>query len=234
MDDLKIREKEIFETLNRIKDKKFVVIGGYSVNSYTLSRFSVDCDIVVENDSESKKIEKELLGIGYSENAENNNQTGYYGEFKRYEKEIKKDFSVSIDILIKEVKDRQTNAIFTAKWIFDNSEERLLKGKTILEELKLRIINLDALFVMKVISCRKTDIRDVFMLAPEIKDEKWIQEEISKRYDLKDRISKIEKMISSKGWKDGLQGVFGYIPKETFKKHIDRISEIGKKLKNKP
>lgn len=41
------REKEIFESLKVLKDKRFVVIGGYAVNAYTLPRFSVDCDIVV-------------------------------------------------------------------------------------------------------------------------------------------------------------------------------------------
>ena len=42
--------------------------------------------------------------------------------FKRYIKEISKDFAVSLDILIGEVLDRQTNATFSADWIFENSK----------------------------------------------------------------------------------------------------------------
>ena len=55
-----LREKEIFETLKKIKDSEFVLIGGYAVTSYTLPRFSVDCDIVVDDVAYSKKIGKEL------------------------------------------------------------------------------------------------------------------------------------------------------------------------------
>ena len=47
---------------------------------------------------------------------------------------------------------------------------KILKGKTIAEELKLRIINIDALLVMKIISYRSTDIRDLFMMFPNAKN----------------------------------------------------------------
>lgn len=49
MDMLQIREKEVFDTLKKIRECRFVLIGGYAVNAYTLPRFSVDCDIVVED-----------------------------------------------------------------------------------------------------------------------------------------------------------------------------------------
>ncbi|MBW2966658.1 hypothetical protein KY342_06155 [Candidatus Woesearchaeota archaeon] len=43
MDLLQLREKEIFETLKRIKHLKFAVIGGYAASAYALPRFSIDC-----------------------------------------------------------------------------------------------------------------------------------------------------------------------------------------------
>ena len=52
MEQLQLREKEIFEMLKKIKKRKFVVIGGYAVNAYTLPRFSVDCDIVIKDNDE--------------------------------------------------------------------------------------------------------------------------------------------------------------------------------------
>ena len=67
MEQLQLREKEIFETLKKIKKSKFVVIGGYAVNSYTLPRFSVDCDIVIKNRKELNKIEKSLTEADYHE-----------------------------------------------------------------------------------------------------------------------------------------------------------------------
>src|SRR3989344_4801548 len=179
---LLLREKEIFETLKRMGSFKFVIIGGYAVNAYTLPRFSVDCDIVVKDKKELKEIEEVLLNFGYVKEEINKNKTSYYGDFLRLEKDIGDNIKVSIDILIKEVLDRQTKATFSADWIFDNSEIRTLRGKTITEELKLRIINLDALFILKFVSCRLTDIRDIFMLAPNIKDKEWINEEVFEKH----------------------------------------------------
>jgi hypothetical protein len=48
-----------------LKGCDFVIIGGYAVNAYTLPRFSVDCDIVIKDENELRKIEEVLLGLGY-------------------------------------------------------------------------------------------------------------------------------------------------------------------------
>ena len=152
----------------------------------------------------------------------------YGSNFKRYEKYLINNFKVSLDVLVKEIFDRQTNVIFSAKWVFKNSEIKALKGKTIAGELKLMIINLDALFVMKMISCRSTDIRDLFMLAPNIKDKNWIKSEISSIYDFKNRFTKIKEKITSKEFKDGLQGVYGAIDERVFERHKKSIIAIEK------
>src|SRR3989344_2911188 len=111
---LPLREKEIFETLRRMEKFKFVIIGGYAVNAYTLPRFSIDCDIVIKDKEELYKIEKILLKSEYKKAIEKNG-------FAKYEKDLGNYFKVNIDVLIKEVFDRQTNAIFLAGWIFENS-----------------------------------------------------------------------------------------------------------------
>jgi hypothetical protein len=74
---LQDREREIFETLNKIKKQNFVVIGGYAVNAYTLPRFSVDCDIVTLK--KDPAIEKSLQKQGY--HLVDNSQTPYKGSF---------------------------------------------------------------------------------------------------------------------------------------------------------
>jgi len=225
---LELREKEIFETLKRMSKFKFVIIGGYAVSAYTLPRFSVDCDIVVKDKEELKEIEEVLVNFGYIKEENNKDKTSYYGAFLRLEKDLGDNIKVSIDILIKEVLDRQTNATFSAEWIFDNSKIKILRGKTITEELKLRIINLDALFVLKFVSCRLTDIRDIFMLAPNIKNKKWIKEEILKKYDFNKLFIKIKDKITSKQFKDNLQGVYGIIDEKIFEKHKKAILELDK------
>ena len=206
-DPFSAREEEIFKTLKDLRSCEFVIIGGYAVNAYTLPRFSVDCDIVIKDKSELRKIETLLL------------RRGYAGNFSRYEKKVENNCRVSIDMMVKSVMDRMTKATFSAEWIFKNSQLRILKGKTIQEELKLRIIDIDSLIVMKIISCRSTDIRDVFMMLPHAQDIAWIKAEISLRYNLKDRISKIMEKVNSKQFKDGLSGVYGGFDQKIFDKH---------------
>ena len=225
MNPFTIREKEIFETLKKIKDKEFVVIGGYAVNAYTLPRFSIDCDIVVKDKQEAEKIAKILEKIGYKKNNPPENAQ-YTGNFQRYEKELENKFRVSMDILIEKVIDRQTKATFTSEWIFNNSKKSLLKGKTLTEQIQARIINIDALIVMKIISCRQTDIRDVFMMFPNSQNKEWIKSEISKRYNLDNRLEKIMKKITSKQFKDGLSGVYGFMDNKLFEKHKKSISSL--------
>jgi len=219
-----IREKEIFETLKNLKAQKFVLIGGYAVNAYTLPRFSTDCDIVVYAD-DFPAIEKILNKIGYRESQETS-ELPYHGKFTRFEKEIKENFRVSIDILIQEIKDRQTGSVFSADWVFDNSQIRTLRGKTITEELKIRIINPEALFVTKMISCRTTDIRDMFLLVSGIKNKAWIKQEVSSRCSFDSRFKAIKEEITSRQFKDGLQGVFGSIDNWLFDKHKKLISSL--------
>ena len=231
MELLQLRENKIFDALKKIKNQKFAVIGGYAVNAYTLPRFSVDCDIVTENKAETAEIAKELDKLDYKK-AQDTDFGPYSGDFLRYEKTIKKNFIVSFDILIKNAYDRQTKAMFSAEWVFKNSALRALKGKTITGELKLRIVNPEALVVMKFVACRNTDIRDIFMLMPQVKDPEWVKREVSERVDFKDRFLKVKSKITSEQFKDNLQGVYGYIDKKLFEKHNKAILEY-EKFKNK-
>ena len=101
-----------------------------------------------------------------------------------------------------------------------------MKGKTIAEELKLQIIDIDALLIMKIISCRTTDIRDVFMMLPNAEDKEWIISEIEKRYDFNNRIKIVADKVNSKQFKDGLSGVYGYFDEKVFEKHKKAIAEL--------
>lgn len=219
MDLLQLREKEIFEALKGIKGFNFAVIGGYAVNCYTLPRFSVDCDIVVADNKEAAEICKELENLGYKKEEAGKFDAPYHAEFIRYEKKIKENFKVSMDILIGYVLDRQIKAVFSAEWVFENSDFRLLKGKTIAEQLKLKVINPDALFVMKFSAARAVDIRDVFMLALQVKNLEWVKEEASKRCNFKENFNIIKDKITSPEFKNNLQGVFGFIDEKLFERH---------------
>ncbi len=220
-----LREQEIFNTLKQLKDCKFVMIGGYAVNAYALPRFSADCDIVVKDKKELHKIEKALLNMNYKR-ITYAKEVLYSRNFARYEKRLENNFSVSMDILFGNVIDRMTRVTFQAGWVFRNSGSKRLKGKTITEDLQLNIINIDALIVMKLISCRATDIRDIFMVLPNAENTEWIKSEISLRYNLNDRIEKIIEKVTSRQFKDGISGVYGYFDSKLFDKHKKAIMSL--------
>jgi len=228
MDPLQLREKEIFETLKGIKSLEFVVIGGYAASAYAPPRFSVDCDIVARTASEARKIGARLKELGYKRISAGTAEAAYGGAFERFGKVLPNGFVASVDLLIASVADRGTSAVFTADWIFGNSSLRGLRGRTIAERLPLRILDPDALFVMKAVSCRPSDIRDVFMLAPLIEDLGWVLAGISERCDANVTRGRILRAVDSKQFKDGLQGVFGRLDKKLFERHRDALGRIFK------
>ena len=228
MEKLQLREKEIFETLKKIKDVNFVIIGGYAVNPYTIPRFSVDCDIVLNNEEDLKKLFSSLERNGYIKIDTPKVELSYHGDFMRYEKNIIKDISASFDILFKEVFGRRDKISFHADWIFKNSSLILLKGKTIIDKLKLKVINVDALIVMKFISCRGTDIRDIFMLITKAKDLKWIKNEIIKKSNFDEKFKIIKGKVISKDFRNALQGVYGVVDDKTFENYKKTLLELEK------
>ena len=111
-------------------------------------------------------------------------------------------------------------------WIFSHSSRGPLHGKTILETVEITIPSPDALVVMKCISCRINDIRDIFMLMPRVRDKKMVKEEIAKRTNFKEVFSRIKKEILSEKLRNSLQDVFGYIDTTVFQKHTNAVLEL--------
>ncbi|HIG92651.1 MAG: hypothetical protein QT02_C0006G0004 [archaeon GW2011_AR9] len=225
MELLQNREREIFKAIGKLDTKKLVIIGGYAVNAYTLPRFSIDCDIVVSHQADAHKIVQDLERMNYTQSTATEHFS-YHGKFIRLEKELAPLFKVSMDIMFEEVSDRQTGAKFSASWIFENAQEQLLQGKTMTQKRKVLILSADALIVMKSISSRVTDIRDVFMLLPRARNVPWIQQEIEKRCDTQERLQRLKAKVMSSSFKDNLQGVYGYLDEITFAKHQMKVKEF--------
>ncbi|MBU2099919.1 nucleotidyltransferase [Candidatus Micrarchaeota archaeon] len=215
------REKFVFSLLEEIK-ADFVVIGGYAVNAFTLPRFSVDCDIVVKNNKDLFAVKKFFESKGFNEKAFG--ETAYNGKFLCLSAE--KPVKVTFDVLAENIEDRITGTIFTAKQIFKHSEKRIIYGKGSPIKIKTRVVNPEMLFVMKSICSRKTDIRDVFMLASIKLDKKKIKEISDETPIPKESIKKILEKIESTGFKDALQGVYGMLPEEQFQKTKNKLKEI--------
>src|SRR3989344_2581888 len=116
------REKFLFSILGQIFGKAdFVVIGGYAINAYVLPRFSIDCDIVVQNKKDLAQIQK----AGFAERA--SGKLPYSGEFLAM---ASKEPQATFDILAGAVEDRLSGTIFPAEMIFKNSAKRAIFGKS--------------------------------------------------------------------------------------------------------
>jgi hypothetical protein len=224
---LQRREQEIFQRLKEMKKQKFAIVGGYAVNAYTPTpRFSVDCDIFAHSEEDLRQIIQLLKKAGYKETSTKELGLPYYGTFTRYEKEVAKNMSASFDMFLHELRDRRTTSSFTTKWIFDYSHKKILKGKTIAESAEFTLVDIDALMVMKFVSNRDSDIRDIFMLAPFVKDIQWIQTEIGQRFSFNELYENVKKSILSKEFRDNLHGTFGSLPEKAFEKHKKAVLKL--------
>lgn len=204
------REAMILETLREMP-KDVVLIGGYAVNAYVPPRFSIDCDLVVfDKISEISKI----LGNRGFEEAEKGDIP--HGEYIRF---VRRENKVSFDLLHNSVFDRETGIVFEGELFKKYSKERVTVGRTNPIRISMRIADPELLFAMKFVSARRQDIRDIFMLSGIEVDWDLIKELIENKCGkelIKQRAKFIKTTITSKNYRESLQGAYGKIPDKAF------------------
>ena len=198
------REKECFDFLKLLhKEMDYVVIGGYAVSSYGFPRFSVDLDIVISKNEESK-YQKLIIDIGFVLGIEKVD-LNYSGKFKRYDKGL-----LCIDLLINSVQSRQTGYSYPFSYIFKNSEIREVSGWDPSLRAKIRVPDKEMLITLKIHSMRMADKRDIIMLCFEKSDADKISNHL--KNSPKDKISKnIDELfmdMKKRSFKDSLKGVY--------------------------
>jgi len=220
------REQYIFQLLEEIKDKvEFVVIGGYAINAYTLPRFSVDCDVVVKDKKSMLKLQRFLESKGFKERAKGV-LSAYKGSYLSLASQ--KPVHTTFDILVESVEDRLTGTIIPANIIFKYSDKKVIFGKSSPMQVKVTVADPEMLFIMKAITARKTDIRDIFMLASTKLTREKIAK-ISREVPIPaTSVDKIIEAVETKGFRDSLQGVYGVIPEEQYEKTKKKLLLIFK------
>ena len=209
---LEPREALILQILGALP-KGVVLVGGYAVNAYVPPRFSIDCDIVVFNEVE--EIKKLLIGNGFEETARGDIP---YGEYIRF---MRKTEKVSFDLLLNSVLDRDTGVVFEAELFKKYSRERIIVGKADPTRIIMRVADAELLFAMKLVSARRQDIRDIFMLSGTELNWSIINEIIKTKCSeklVKERIKLIKAKVESRNYRDSLHGAFGKIPDKMFER----------------
>lgn len=216
------REDNIFETLDKLNESQadFVVVGGYAVSGLARHRFSVDCDIVLPKNYLGK-IEAILIHEGFKENIR---QSGfdkvYGGEFVNYVKKID-ELPITIDLLVNGLTSRQTEATWGFDYIIKNSTETIITGSQ--RAIKCRTPTKELMLAMKMHSARRTDIRDIVMLAGNADGQRTLEH--LKRGDiekLKNKLKNIIHLLGDKNFPDSVKGVF------TVQKKVDKEIKTAK------
>jgi len=224
------REKLVFGLLQKLKDVDFVLIGGYAINAYTLPRFSVDCDLVVKNKEDAEKIAFILKENGFKERKESENVYG--GKFKSLEYSCK--LKATFDILYSEVFDRKTGRKISAELLFKHSAKRTVFGKGSPIRIECLVADPEMLVVMKMLSARKADTRDVFMLHSIRLNKKKLIELFKEIKPPKESVEEVKKTIQLKQFKDSLAGVYGKIQQTEFASAYKKTLKTIKALLNEP
>jgi PAS domain-containing protein len=245
IDLMKRREEEILSTLLSLSEKtkfftepKLVMIGGYALRAFIhFSRFTRDCDFaLMKGDYWNIDRLKETLPEGYL--VEEEQKRNNYG-FLRCVKFVKHNMvnvKVSIDFMEGEIRGREANEIIEI-------DEAMIKNRAFVsipiagKPIKLPVPRYIDYFIMKVVSARASDIRDIAALICE----NGIPEDLNERVKqilpypeiflikLKERIIP---EIRRKTFLDSWRGIFGTTKyNEEYKRKV--IEELEKLIKSK-
>lgn len=225
------REAIIFGTLRELP-KDVVLIGGYAVNAYVPPRFSIDCDLFVFD--EIAEIRKTLVKKGFEETEKGDVPYGSYFRF------VRKSDKVSFDLLLNSVLDRETGIVFEGTFFRQYARERFMVGRATPIRIKLRIADPELLFVMKFVSARRQDVRDIFMLSGTELNWGLVEEMVRQKCGVElveRRVKSIKEMVTRVGYRDSLHGAFGKIPDGVFERCrvnlIEFLDEMGKEEREK-
>lgn len=221
------RENEIFDILQKLIDAglDFIVVGGYAVSAFK-HRFSVDADIVISSENLGK-FENILKEQGFKKVIEKALENIYSSKFIRYEK---KEFKVSVDLLIDALASRTTDASFNYDLFLKNSEKKKIIGTE--KEIYVRIPIKELLIATKLHSGRLTDFRDIAALARGTDLD--LIKSLSSRGDInkvKENLKNLNKGVNNKNFIDSFKGVFLEKKFDIDLKQVEKISKIKVQIK---
>lgn len=158
-----------------------IVIGGYALRVFIkFSRYTRDCDfILMKKNGWNLDLVKKIKPRGYSIQREEKYED--YG-FLRLIKPIKYEklkIKISFDFMEGEIRGRKKeDVVLIDKDMFDNSRTVLIPITD--KEVKILVPNYPDYFIMKVVSARASDIRDIASMVHENGIPKRLKKRIKK------------------------------------------------------
>jgi len=202
------RENEILKTIRGFTDVglEFVVVGGYAVSGLGRHRFSVDLDVVIDEEDldafamilEERGFERGMERAGFDE--------VYGGRFVSYVKRID-GLPVTVDLLVGSLVCRATGA----SWSYDYIRRHSIVTEVLGIELSVRcrVPEKELLIALKIHSGRRADLRDVVVLMEKADVEKIVRH--LRRGDLERlrvQVNSMLEMLGDPRLADSLKSVF--------------------------
>lgn len=235
---MKKREKEILKALlyfsektNNFTKPALLMIGGYALRAFiSFSRYTRDCDFILQKKN-GWHID-ELHNYLPSFSIEYKEKKGSYGYMRciKFVKHDKAKIKVAIDFIEGEIRGREDRDVI----IIDEKMIKKRKFVKILiagESVRIAVPCYVDYFIMKVISCRASDIRDIASLIYEKGIPKGLEKRIKEILPypeiFMEKLRKIINEIKKPTFLDSWRGVFG--TKEYSEQDKKKIIEILEK-----
>jgi hypothetical protein len=186
---------------------------------------------VLKEEKTAAQIGKILRGKGF-EKVREGKTTPPGGKFVVYTRGVN-GTRANFDLLLKAITDRLSGAFFEVKWIFERSKVRRVWARASPISVDIRTADPECLFIMKFLTARKQDIRDVFMLAQLDLDWEYIGTYLSElpRGVVVGGAKRCYELVKSKEFRDGLHGVFGKVEEGAFERSKRRLMRFIENLK---
>jgi len=218
---MKRREEEISNSLlhlsektNGLTDPKLVMIDGYALRAFIpLSRFTRDCDFALmkRNGWSIDKLKK-VLPEGYSIEEEEKHDSYGFLRCVKFVKHNKARVKVSMDFMEGEIRGRESKEVIII-------DEEMVKNRKFVpipiagKPVEIPVPSYKDYFIMKVVSARMSDIRDIASLIHEngipLELEKRIRQILPYPEIFQAKLKRIISEMREKTFLDSWRGIFG-------------------------
>lgn len=202
------REQGCFDTLVSLEGEEAILIGGYAISAYGLSRFSVDLDLVT-TDATASRLRSILADKGYEVAATWTGNKALAGHAERWTRGPKGK-AIGIDLLLDGVADRRSGASYSFTELRPMASRRAVRGVDPAKTATPLVADREVLIALKLAAGRKVDLRDVAILSRGIVDYGVVAGLLRRvpKAIVEERIRSLSESLETLHFRDALKGAF--------------------------
>jgi|RifCSP13_1_1023834.scaffolds.fasta_scaffold01365_9 hypothetical protein len=202
------REEGCFDILVSFQAEEAILIGGYAISAYGLSRFSVDLDLVTA-EATADRLRAVLAEKGFQVAATWSGDRTLPGHADRWSRGPR-GRTIGVDLLIDGVADRRSGASFSFAELRPMASRRLVRGVDPAKTAKPLVADREVLIALKLAAGRKVDLRDVAILSRGIADYGVVAGLLQRvpKALVQERIRSLSDSLETLYFRDALKGSF--------------------------